>query len=147
MANPPIGQRQLITAEQFNELASQFATYWADDVPTAKYQDLNALTKEIHSKGWGQDPVVIWDPLNSQQKIELIKTETGLLGIRFGDLILAEHTNTVIAQINAGVYHTHIDGSCTYLPMYPVGSKIYASSYFLISSFITPYQEQRVPPE
>lgn len=137
MANPPIGQRQLITAEQFNELASQFATYWSDDVPNARYQDLNASTKEIHSKGWGQDPVVIWSPHNTHQKLTVLE------GVRTTDVIYAEHTNTVVAQINAGVYHTHIDGSCTYLPMYPVGSKIYASSYFLISSFISGFEQTR----
>lgn len=84
MANPPVGKGNLITAEQFNEMVSSYNVLWSDTAPTADFANI-ITERDIHNRGWGQataEPVV---------SIE--------------EIITAEHTNRLIAQMNAGLYH------------------------------------------
>lgn len=91
MATPPIGQTNLITYEQFNELLTMYNSYWADDNTQFRLQDLNPSSKELIRTGWGQDDV---EPQNVNE----------------ATIILAEHANQIVAQINAGLAHMSADG-------------------------------------
>lgn len=96
MANPPIGQKSLITAEQFNELLSNYSTYWADDLPdNLSYSELDNFSKDEHSKGWGQPPV---EPIPG----------SGNQPASVSGYIYGHQTNKLISQLNAGVLHTQL---------------------------------------
>ena len=122
MANPPIGQKQLITAEQFNELIAEYHTYWADDNTSYAFNDLAVLTKNSHSKGWGQASVEV--PVTPTTTIEAL------------------HLNKLIAQLNAGLYH--IDESNTLCSSFKLaGNKIPAAAYVTVDSFISSIENTR----
>lgn len=84
MANPPVAKGNLITAEQFNEMVSAYNVLWSDVSPTASFANITT-ERDTHSRGWGQATA---QPVVSTEEI-----------------ITAEHTNRLIAQMNAGLYH------------------------------------------
>lgn len=78
----PIDVGNKITAEQFNELVSTYDSYWSG----ASYTfDAAHSSDLVRRKGWGQPSVV---PVVSQY-----------------EEITALHTNKLISQINAGLWH------------------------------------------
>ena len=127
MANPPILRGNRITAEQFNELVDRYHTYWSDDVTklTLTFADLLADQSveniNLHATGWGQQPV-------EPSGVEKIKG--GVIHGPAADIIYVSHTNRLINQINAGLYH--ID-STTFnsnsLTKYAEGSIVYYDAY------------------
>jgi len=90
MANPPIATDNKITAEQFNELVTLYNVYWHDSANGGYSFDANHnTTNDNRRKGWGQPAV------NISNKTVVTTSE----------LITAEHTNYLISQINAGLWH------------------------------------------
>ena len=90
MPTIPIETGNTITAEQFNELVTLYNVYWHDSVNGGYSFDANHnTTNDDRRKGWGQAPVNISNSLQVNQD----------------ELITAEHTNYLISQINAGLWH------------------------------------------
>lgn len=81
---PPISTGDLITAVQFNELVTSYNKLWGDNVASAIFADI-ATNFDEHSHGWGQATA---EPTVSPETI-----------------IETEHTNRLLAQMNAGLYH------------------------------------------
>jgi len=107
MATPPIGISNLITAEQFNELKAIYNSYWSDNDPSYTLSSLNPSSKNAIRTGWGQNTV---EPQN--------------LGGGSVDIILAEHVNQLVAQVNAGLAHMSADGASNPLPKFKDPDKI-----------------------
>jgi len=80
----PISTGDLITAVQFNELVTSYNKLWGDNVASAIFADI-ATNFDEHSHGWGQATA---EPTVSPETI-----------------IETEHTNRLLAQMNAGLYH------------------------------------------
>jgi hypothetical protein len=81
---PPIATGDLITAVQFNELVTSYNKLWGDEAISANFADITTNFVE-HSHGWGQasaEPTV--DP---------------------DTIIESGHTNRLLGQMNAGLYH------------------------------------------
>lgn len=72
-----------ITAAQFNELVALYNAYWQGD--NTVVFDSNHASDLTRRKGWGQPTVA---PT-----------------VSLGTIITAEHTNYLISQINAGLWH------------------------------------------
>jgi hypothetical protein len=81
---PPIATGDLITAVQFNELVTSYNKLWGDNVTSAIFADITT-NFATHSHGWGQ--------ANAEPTVAIT------------DIILAEHTNRLLSQMNAGLYH------------------------------------------
>jgi hypothetical protein len=81
---PPISTGDLITAVQFNELVTSYNKLWGDNVVSALFTDITTNFAE-HSHGWGQ---AIAEPT-----------------VAITDIITTEHTNQLLSQMNAGLYH------------------------------------------
>lgn len=85
-----------ISASHFMEnLVKLYNDYWQDPVHDSLYPfafDQNHTTHLARRKGWGQLPVEVKG---------IPQTHT----LQTGMLVEREHLNTVIAQINAGLYH------------------------------------------
>ena len=91
---------QQITAQQFmDNLVTLYNDYWNDPAGTFTFGDGNHTTDLTRRKGWGQEQV----------KVKGL-TETS---VAQGHLIEAEHLNSVVAQVNAGL--VHIDNGNTLL--------------------------------
>ena len=83
---------QQITAQQFmDNLVTLYNDYWNDPAGVFDFNDGNHTTDLTRRKGWGQEQVKV-------KGITETLVTTGLL-------IEAEHLNTVIAQVNAGLQH------------------------------------------
>jgi hypothetical protein len=78
-----------ITAAQFNELVSLYNAYWQGGSYT--WDANHNLANSVRQKGWGQPAV-----------IPTVGAST---------VITAEHTNYLISQINAGLWHIEEDVS------------------------------------
>jgi hypothetical protein len=117
---PPIGARNKITAEQFNDLVQQYDIIWADAGPY-EFEALTELTVDEHSTGWGQNDV---EPL-------VAKTQT----------ILSEHTNRLSSQINAGLQH--LKETNVFVPHYAPGTLIRAEYYHQINAIINQTNTER----
>lgn len=77
---------EIITAAQFNELVTLYNAYWKG----AEYQFDSHHTSDLtRRKGWGQPAVSI---SNNPQ-------------VSQNELITAEHTNYLLSQVNAGLWH------------------------------------------
>ena len=91
MSSTPIARDNLITAEQFNELVTSYNKLWGDAYPLDNMGSSTALFANIetdwlaHSYGWGQ--VKAQPTVSPTEQIE------------------SRHTNQLIAQMNAGLYH------------------------------------------
>ena len=81
---PPISTGDLITAVQFNELVTSYNKLWGDNVVSALFTDITTKFEE-HSCGWGQASA---EPT-----------------VAITDIITTEHTNQLLSQMNAGLYH------------------------------------------
>ena len=87
MPTGPINQGDPITATQFNELVSCYNEYWQGGL---NYEyDTNHSSEVVRRKGWGQPAAI---PTVAQTTV-----------------ITAEHTNYLLAQINAGLWHIEED--------------------------------------
>ena len=112
---------QQITAQQFmDNLVTLYNDYWSDPAGTFLF-DANHTTDLTRRKGWGQDQV----------KVKGL-TETS---VAQGHLIEAEHLNSVIAQVNAGL--VHIDNSNILLGSVSHGTLITASDVETVRQKIT----------
>jgi len=86
---------QQITAQQFmDHLVTLYNDYWSDPAGTFLF-DADHKTDLTRRKGWGQNQVLVKGI-----------TDTTVVA---GQLIEAEHLNSIIAQVNAGLQH--IDNS------------------------------------
>lgn len=178
----PIGSKKLITAHQFNTLASNFATYWHDNNPNIEWCSLSPENKNEHSHGWGQNPVVLWHPSHTQQSIVLTKNKVGFSpttfeelhedeevilpdanrdgdlntipdwqdekiisveGLKTGDYIYAEQTNTLISQFNASELHSSLQNLPNYIPKYDTGAIIYAATYDFLQNYLLQLENKR----
>jgi len=83
----PISSGNNITAEQFNDLVDQYNEFWQDSGTYTFDANHNDLATR---KGWGQAPVNISNSTTVAQHT----------------IITAEHTNYLISQVNAGLWHT-----------------------------------------
>ena len=81
---PPISTGDLITAVQFNELVTSYNKLWGDEYASANFADITTKFEE-HSCGWGQASA---EPT-----------------VAITDIITTEHTNQLLSQMNAGLYH------------------------------------------
>ena len=105
-----------ITAAQFNELVDSYNKLWSDDYTTVLPSDTDKTT---HIFGWGQTQVDTVDPQT---------------------IITADHTNHLLSQINAGIWH--ITGNQTLLQpkrsaSTAISASVYTSIYNVISTTIT----------
>lgn len=85
---PPISTGDLITAVQFNELVTSYNKLWGDNVVSASFADITTNFEE-HSCGWGQ--------ASAEPTVSIT------------DIITTEHTNQLLSQLNAGLYHQSDD--------------------------------------
>lgn len=98
------------------DLVDYYDNYWNDPKDsggnTITYSfDANHVTDFTRRKGWGQGKV--------QVKYDSSIPQTS---VSTGELVEAEHLNTVIAQVNAGLYH--IDNSSSLLSHLPTPNKV-----------------------
>ena len=90
----PIQSGQRVTYLEFNSnIVEYYNTYWSGGVYT--YTPADHITDPDLRNGWGQDSVYIKHPTDTVATSAM--------------LIEAEHLNTVIAQIHAGLYHIDPD--------------------------------------
>ena len=104
-----------------DNLVTLYNDYWNDPAGVFDFNDGNHTTDLTRRKGWGQEQVKV-------KGINETSVATGLL-------IEAEHLNSVIAQINAGL--VHIDNSNTLLNSVAHGTLITASSVETVRQKIT----------
>ena len=96
---------EIITAEQFNELITEYQKYWGDNYPASTFTDADNTT---HRFGWGIAPVDA--------------------PVAIGVLIEANHINKLTRQVNAGLYH--IDETSSLIGTYKnVGDVVTAQAY------------------
>jgi hypothetical protein len=102
----------LISASDFNDLVSKYERFWGDVNSSSTFADLD---KSQHVYGWGQQAV--------EPTVNAITP------------IYAEDWNRLIAQINAGFYHTD-DVVTVLMSLYDAGTPIYASEYQAVDTKI-----------
>lgn len=108
-----------ITAEQFNSYVDSYERVWGDAVPSSSFSDSD---KSTHTYGWGIAPV-----------IPRVNTST---------VIMSDHVNHVIAQVNAGTWHTSNDQNAL-LVKYASGTPITAAQFDVVEAQITALETSR----
>jgi len=118
----PIARGNEIEAEQFNDLVALYHTHWADDNPGLTFDELiadqSADNINLHATGWGQHPV------------EPIVRGVEAWGHPAANKIEVSHTNRLINQINAGLFHVDSTNfNLTSLTKYAAGSIVLYETY------------------
>lgn len=110
-----VNKGDLISASSFNSLVTQYDKFWSDTYTTSAWTDSD---KSNHGYGWGQASV---EPtVNAQTIIE------------------AAQWNRLLAQVNAGLYHTDDDVS-QLLTLYAPGTPIFQTAYNNVENTITAF--------
>lgn len=108
----PVQQQDLITAEQFNEYVDSYEEVWGDLYPLSSFSDDD---NSLHRWGWGIAPVV-----------PRVNTST---------VILSDHINHIIAQVNAGDWHINNSAS-NLLIKYGNGTQVTHTQFNVVDTAI-----------